>query len=139
MRNRLRQLDPLPHPLAVSADPLVPVIQHADTSDRFLSTLRGLGGAIAMYPQKREDEIPAGEVPPEGVRLGAVADRLEEPVIVPCRLAVYRHIALARFQLTRHQAQECRFAGAVRPEKTGDAGPHGERAVVDTDHLAVPF
>src|SRR5439155_2528084 len=59
--------------------------------------------------------------------------------IPPNRLAEDGNRAFAWCELAGDELHERRLAGAVRPEKTGDAGRHLQRHVIQANDLAVPL
>ena len=87
VHDRLRQLDALPHALAVGADSLVRRVDQVHLFER------GLGGSSrrrvveAVQPHERGDPLESGHALVEGVLLGAEPDPEVQRRVAPDRLA----------------------------------------------------
>ena len=136
--DRLRDLDALPHALAVAADLAVLRVQRARPVERRQRALLALGLLEAGQPQQARHELQAREVLPERVRLRAEADAVEDLGRAPGRAAQQPHLALAGRELARRELQERRLAGAVRAQQAGDARRHRGGHVVERDDRSVP-
>ena len=115
VRDRLRQLDPLPHSLAVAADPAMRRVDQADPLQRpRRKALRG-GAVQAVQEQVGEHELPAGHPAREGVVLGAVTEAAEEILRPADRNAENADLAPRRPQQAREQIHQRALARPVRP------------------------
>ena len=139
MHHRLRELHPLAHPLAVGANPLVGRVQQIDRLQRFSGRRGSIRLGQAVEPCQRRDPLQPGHPLVERVLLGAEPQPGEETWVAPDRLSEHPHRPFARLELSGDQLQEGGFAGAIRPQQTGDAGPDLDRDVVEADDLAIPL
>jgi len=136
---RLRQLDALPHALAVGADLLVRGVHQIDALNRAFR--RGIRVAVveAVEAHQRGDPLEAGHALVKRVLLGTKPDPIVERRVSPDRLAQHANRALARLELAGHQFHERRLARTVRPEQSSDARRNRDGHVVQAAHLPVPL
>ena len=135
--DRLRQLDPLPHALAVARDPPVRRVDQAHTLQGLRGEPLGFAPAQAVQQQVGEDELPPRHTPREGVVLGAVAEVPEQILRPRGGNAEDADLAPGRPQQAREQVHQGALARSVRSDQAGDPGLDHEVHAVDAQHVAV--
>jgi hypothetical protein len=139
---RLRELDALPHALAVAADAPVHVLAQPESLEHRPGAPPRVGGAEAAEPQHPGHESAAAHRLVQPLEVGAVAD--VPPRARPGRPPAGRHAAEADRaealpQDAARQLEQRRLAGAVLPDETGDPGTGAEGDLAHRRHLAVPL
>ena len=135
--DRLGQLDPLPHALAVAGDPPVGRVDQSDPLQRPRGQPFRLAPLQPVQQQVGEDELPAADAAREGVVLGAVA---EVPELLPRaadRDAQDADLAPRGPQQPRQQVHQGALARTVRPHQAGDPRLDDQVDPVDAQHVPV--
>jgi hypothetical protein len=98
----------------------------------------GIEVGDAVQFRHHPDEIPAFQESVHGLVLGHDTDAPIEWRVVPDRLSEDRDRSARGGGQPGDHTQQCRLAGAIRPEQAGDAGRDLERHVADGDDAAEP-
>ena len=133
----LRELDALPHSLAVAADFAVGGFAQADLVDGFACQVFALGGGVSEEAEVGDDELEAGESLGIGIELRGVAEDAEEFLGFIGPNAQDANFAARGADQAGHEVHEGGFAGAVGSDEAGDSGGESERDAVDAEHFAV--
>ena len=139
VRDRLRDLDALPHALAVAAELAVLRVRERDRARA--PPARAARHSASSNPDSRSR--PATNCRPvrssqNASGSGTEPDAVEDLGRAPGRPAEQAHLALAGRELARRELQEGRLAGAVRAQQAGDAGRERRGHVVQRDDRPVP-
>src|SRR5688572_10600731 len=136
MRKRLRKFDALTHPFAVGADALVGGLCQVDLLESRHRGVRRLSLAQAAQAQQRRHPFVSGHAVVERILLRTYADPLKNRRVPPYGVSENPDGALARLQLSGHELEESRFAGAVRAEQTSHPSADRNGDVVEANHLS---
>ena len=132
---RRGELDELAEPPAQLADPLVPVLLHAETLEQLVGTAQGaiLRNALELGQIEQVRDDPQAAV--ETALLRQVADTL--PGLGGHRSVEYGDLALVRLDDVEQHPDGRGLAGAVWADESDDlAGPDGEGDILDGCHIA---
>ena len=129
-------LRPLPHPLRVASHGPVLRILQLDEGHRAASGLRGVGETVQS--RARECELTRAEEGIDRLPLRYQANAPVEIRVAPRGLAVDLDGSRRGAQEAGDHVQQRALARSIGAEQSGDAGPDGERDVVDGDDVAVP-
>ena len=137
MRDALRDLHPLTHPLAIDAYPAVSVLGQSHLGHRTGAPFRRLGRGEPVDPEEGPDQVVPRHPVEQRRGLRAVPDPATELPVTPGRLPEQGEPALVGPELAREQSKQGRLASAVRTDQTGDPLREGRTEPVQPEDLAV--
>src|SRR6266566_2555737 len=103
MSDRLRESNPLAHPLAIGRDLAIGGVEQAYSFQRGDCKLFGFLSVEAMHQQKRLNEFPARQSAREGIKLSAITKLAKECFRLICRGSQNRDAPATGTQQASHQ------------------------------------